>query len=75
MLAKDIQINETEKIDYSFLDEKKDEIARMRENVRKAIQIEFHESEFEIAQNLVKKAREKKIYIGELLIETLKRVV
>lgn len=66
---------EEQNVDYSFLDDKKDEISRMRENVRKAIQIEFHEEDFENAQKLVKAAREKKLYIGNLLIETLKRLL
>jgi len=71
---------EPSEADYSILDdeefEEKDQtnqkIDEMKNGVRKAIQIEFEAADFEGAQELVKLARTKNLYVGGILIDALK---
>lgn len=63
--------------DYSILDdfeddETNDKLDDLKNGVRKAIQIEFEAADYETAQNLVKEARTKNLYIGGILMDALK---
>ena len=61
-------------VDYSILDDDdvSDQLEDMTNGVKKAIQIEFEAEHYEEAQELVKFFRDKKVYIGALLVEKLK---
>ena len=61
-------------VDYSILDEEdvSDQLKEMTDGVKKAIQIEFEAEHYEEAQELIKFFRDKKVYIGALLVEKLK---
>lgn len=61
-------------VDYSILDDEDldGELSDMTNGVKKAIQIEFEPEHYEDAQELVKLFRNKKVYVGGLLIEKLK---
>ena len=61
--------------DYSILDDENlsEEIAEMTGGVRKAIQIEFLPEHYEEAQELVKWWRQQEAYIGDMLIQHLKK--
>ena len=66
-------ILETE-IDLSVLEELDDKKEKeLSEGVKKAIQIEFENKDYEEAKFLVKWARDQNIYIGSLLIKTIKK--
>lgn len=62
-------------IDYSALlyDDVTDEIDAMHSNIKKSVHIKIH-GNFEQAKELEKHFKERKIYIGGLLIEKLKEV-
>jgi ParB-like chromosome segregation protein Spo0J len=63
-------------LDYSILDtdtELDEEMKAMADNVKKAIQIEFKAEDYDIAYEIVKSARAKNMYIGEVMIEAIKR--
>jgi len=57
-------------IDYSILDDEDtfSEQQAMVDNVKSAIQIEFKQEDFEKAKELVKEMRNRKFYIGRILI-------
>jgi hypothetical protein len=61
-------------VDYSILDDDdiSDQLEDMTNGVKKAIQIEFEAEHYEDAQQLVKFFRDKKVYVGALLVEKLK---
>lgn len=61
-------------VDYSILDDDdvSDQLEDMTNGVKKAIQIEFEAEHYEEAQELIKFFRDKKVYIGALLVEKLK---
>jgi ParB-like chromosome segregation protein Spo0J len=61
-------------VDYSILDDEDlaDDLLEMANGVKKAIQIEFEAEHYEDAQQLVKFFRDKKVYVGALLVEKLK---
>jgi hypothetical protein len=61
-------------IDYSILDDDEvdDELDDMANGVRKAIQIEFEPEHYIEAQELVKFWRERKAYVGMMLMNHLK---
>jgi ParB-like chromosome segregation protein Spo0J len=61
-------------VDYSILDDDdvSDQLEGMTNGVKKAIQIEFESEHYEDAQQLVKFFRDKKVYVGALLVEKLK---
>jgi hypothetical protein len=61
-------------IDYSILDDEnvEDELGDMADGVRKAIQIEFEPEHYEEAFELVKFWRERKAYVGGMIMEFLK---
>jgi len=63
-----------EDVDYDILnsDNLSTEISRMTNGVKKAIQIEFDLHDFEEAKELVKFWREKKAYVGKMLVDTMK---
>lgn len=50
------------------------EITKLSDSVRKAIQIEFRPDDYELAQKLVKRAREAEMYVGDLLIKRLQAI-
>lgn len=60
-------------VDYSSLDDEDlgEEIDDLEVNVRKAIQIEFEAPDYEPAKQLVAYFRQKKVYVGGLLIKLL----
>lgn len=62
-------------IDYSVLDDDEidDELDEMAKGVRKAIQIEFEPEHYEEAQEIVKFWRERKAYVGMMMMDYLKR--
>jgi hypothetical protein len=66
----------SEDIDYSILDneELEKQIENLADGVKKAIQIEFNPSDYERAYELCKYARNKKVYIGEHLINKLQDI-
>ena len=61
-------------VDYSILDEEdiSEQLADMTNGVKKAIQIEFELEHYEEASELVKFWRDKKAYVGGMIIEYLK---
>ena len=61
-------------VDYSILDDDdvSEQLEDMTNGVKKAIQIEFEAEHYEEAQELVKFFRDKKVYVGALLVEKLK---
>lgn len=61
-------------IDYSILDDEdySDQLNDMSNGVKKAIQIEFEPEHYEEAFELVKFWRDKKAYVGGMLMEYLK---
>ena len=61
-------------VDYSILDEENldTELDSLISGVKKAIQIEFELEHYETASELVKFFRERKAYVGGMLIEYLK---
>jgi ParB-like chromosome segregation protein Spo0J len=61
-------------IDYSILDEEdiSEQLKNMTNGVKKAIQIEFEAEHYEAAYELVKFWRERKAYVGGMLMEYLK---
>lgn len=61
-------------VDYSLLDgeNKDDEINEMSSQVKKSIQIEFKESDYEEALELINEHRKKGLYLGGEIIEFLK---
>lgn len=61
-------------VDYSILDDDdvSQQLEQMTDGVKKAIQIEFEAEHYDEAQQLVKFFRDKKIYVGALLVEKLK---
>ena len=61
-------------IDYSILDDNdiSDELNDMTNGVKKAIQIEFEAEHYEDAYEMVKFWRERKAYVGGMLMEYLK---
>jgi hypothetical protein len=62
-------------IDYSALlyDDISDEIEALHDNIKKSVHIKIN-GNFEQAQELEKRFKERKIYIGALLIDKLKEV-
>lgn len=61
-------------LDLSILDELEDDkISDYQSNVRKAIQIEFEQEDYEVAQGLVKFWREAGGYVGGMIIEFLQK--
>ena len=60
-------------IDYSVLEDMdmEDILKDKEDSVKRAIQIEFNAEDYELAQELVKKAREENVYIGGVLIKGL----
>jgi ParB-like chromosome segregation protein Spo0J len=62
-------------IDYSALlyEDISDEIDALHDNVKKSVHIKIY-GNFEQAQELEKRFKERKIYIGQLLIDKLKEV-
>ena len=65
---------EDDDIDYSILDDSDIEssLESMASGVKKAIQIEFEQEDYEKAQTLVKFWRDQEAYIGGMIIEMLK---
>ena len=61
-------------VDYSILDEEdvSDQLKEMTDGVKKAIQIEFELEHYDEASQLVKFWRDKKAYIGGMIMEYLK---
>ena len=61
-------------IDYSILDDNdiSDELNDMTNGVKKAIQIEFEAEHYEDAYEMVKFWRERKAYVGGMIMEHLK---
>lgn len=61
-------------VDYSILDEQdiSEQLNDMTNGVMKAIQIEFEINDYEVAQELIKFWRERKAYIGGMIIQYLK---
>ena len=61
-------------VDYSILDDDdvSEQLDDMTNGVKKAIQIEFDAEHYDEAQQLVKFFRDKKVYVGALLVEKLK---
>lgn len=61
-------------IDYSILDDEdiEDQLKEMTDGVKKAIQIEFNAEHYESAYELVKFWRERKAYVGGMIMEYLK---
>lgn len=74
LLAFDPSELKSSAVDYSVLNDSDvdDDIARMADGVRKAIQIEFEPDHYEEAQELVKFWREQKAYVGMMLMSHLK---
>jgi len=64
-----------EEPDYSILDDEdlSDQLNDMAEGVKKSIQIEFEQGDYEIAYKLFKFWREQKAYVGSMIIEHLRR--
>lgn len=62
-------------IDYSALlyDDISDQIESLHDNIKKSVHIKIH-GDFQQAQDLEKRFKERKIYIGALLIDKLKEV-
>jgi hypothetical protein len=62
-------------IDYSALlyDDISDEIEALHDNIKKSVHIKIS-GDFQKAQELEKRFKERKIYIGQLLIDKLKEV-
>lgn len=65
---------QTPDIDYDILDDEdvSDQLDEMSNGVKKAIQIEFDSTDYEEASTLIKFWRERKAYIGGMIIEYLK---
>ena len=63
-----------DEVDYSVLDDEdlEDSLSDMKNEVKKAIMIEFELEHYDEAYELVKYWREKELYIGGFLIEKLK---
>ena len=61
-------------VDYSILDDEnvEEELGDMADGVRKALQIEFEPEHYEEAFELVKFWRERKAYVGGMIMEFLK---
>lgn len=61
-------------VDYSILDEEdvSDQLKEMTDGVKKAIQIEFELEHYDEASQLVKFWRDKKAYVGGMIMEYLK---
>jgi ParB-like chromosome segregation protein Spo0J len=61
-------------IDYSILDDEdvSEQLSDMTNGVKKAIQIEFESEHYEEAYELVKFWRDKKAYVGGMIMEYLK---
>jgi hypothetical protein len=61
-------------VDYSILDEEDvaEQLQGMTDGVKKAIQIEFEAEHYEQAYELVKFWRERKAYVGGMIMEFLK---
>ncbi len=61
-------------VDYSILDDEdvSEQLSDMTDGVKKAIQIEFESEHYEEAFALVKYWREKKAYVGGMIMEYLK---
>jgi hypothetical protein len=61
--------------DYSILDDSDadTQIGQMADGVKKSIQIEFEQGDYEIAYELIKFWREQKAYVGAMIIEYLRR--
>jgi len=63
-------------LDYSILEtgtELDDEMQAMADNVKKAIQIEFKPQDYENAFDVVRAARAKNMYVGEIMIKAIKK--
>jgi ParB-like chromosome segregation protein Spo0J len=75
VLAFDISELQVKDIDYSILDEHDldDQLDKMAQGVRKAIQIEFEPEHYEEAQTLVKFWRDEGAYIGYMIMQFLKQ--
>lgn len=60
-------------LDYGLLDEDdmEDELNNLARGVKKAIQIEFQEGDYELAAELIRFFRKKEAYIGGMLIKKL----
>ena len=60
-------------LDYSLLDttEVDEELGDMEGNVKRALQIEFHIDDYDQALELVNYFREKRVYVGGLIIRKL----
>jgi len=69
----DIFTKESE-VDYSILDEEdvSEQLEQMTDGVKKAIQIEFELEHYEEASQLVKFWRDRKAYVGGMIMEYLK---
>ncbi len=74
LLGWDVLPNFDDDVDYSILDALEDSDSsadEMSNDVKKAIQIEFEPQDYEIAQQMIKDARESGVYIGGALINAL----
>lgn len=74
LLGWDVLPNFDDDVDYSILDELEESdnnADEMSKDVKKAIQIEFEPQDYEIAQQMIKDARESGVYIGGALINAL----
>jgi|11BtaG_2_1085332.scaffolds.fasta_scaffold05631_5 ParB-like chromosome segregation protein Spo0J len=59
-------------IDYSILDETLDsQVEKIATDVKRAIQIEFDEADYESATRLIKKLRQEGQYIGAIVLDAL----
>jgi len=61
-------------IDYSVLDETdvKEQLSSMASGVKKSIQIEFEPEDYEEAYEVIKFWRERKAYVGSMIVDFLK---
>ena len=74
LLGWDVLPDFSEEVDYSILDGLDDsdaEAEEMSSDVKKAIQIEFEPDDYQIAQQMIKEARESGVYIGGALLNAL----
>jgi len=62
-------------IDYSILDDEdlEDELDKMTDDVKKAIQIEFESHDYEEAKEIIKFWRDKEAYVGGLILDYLRK--
>lgn len=70
----DVPYFDNEKLDYSVLEDSEldEKASELTDGVKKAIQIEFEPEHYQDAYELVKFWRERKAYVGGMLMEYLK---